>query len=304
MNQSTNQRMNQLTNEPIPYGWLRAILFFAFFFLVMMAIQYGTETLLNLLQKAETGTDKTASELSMGNIWIQVGITSVSSFFSVWVFRVFVDKQTVWSLGFAWKGFEKHAWTGFFAAIAMLGAGTLVIVAMNYLSFVDFQLDIMSLASNLLLMLLVAFAEELFFRGYLLNNLMQSMNKWLALVISALLFAFVHIGNPAAMDSVIPVIEVFIGGLMLGINYIYTKNLWFGIFLHFGWNFFMGPVLGYEVSGINLQPILTQNVTGPNLWTGGAFGFEGSVLSMVVNIVLMVVLVGVYERKDTRYLAY
>ncbi len=289
--------MNQSTNQLIPYGWLRAILFFAFFFLVMMAMQYGTETLLNLLQKTETGTDKSSAELLMGNIWIQVGITSVSSFFSVWAFRVFVDKQTVWSLGFAWKGFEKHAWTGFFAAIAMLGAGTLVLVAMKYLSFIDFQLDVVSLGSNLFLMLLVAFAEELFFRGYLLNNLMQSMNKWLALVISALLFAFVHIGNPAAMDSVVPVIEVFIGGLMLGINYIYTKNLWFGIFLHFGWNFFMGPVLGYEVSGINLQPLLTQNVTGPNLWTGGAFGFEGSVLSIVANVVLVCVLVGVYERK-------
>ncbi len=93
------------------------------------------------------------------------------------------------------------------------------------------------------------------------------------------------------------VLKVFIGGLMLGINYIYTKNLWFGIFLHFGWNFFMGSVLGYEVSGINLQPLLTQNVTGPNLWTGGAFGFEGSVLSMVVNVVLVGVLVGVYESK-------
>ncbi len=289
--------MNQLTNQLIPYGWLRAILFFAFFFLVLMAMQYGTETLLNLLQKAETGTDKSSSELMMGNIWIRIGISSISAFFSVWVFRIFVDKQTIWSLGFAWKGFKKHAWTGFFAAIAMLGAGTLVLVAMKYLSFVDLQLDMVSLGSNLLLMLLVAFAEELFFRGYLLNNLMQSMNKWLALIISALLFAFVHIGNPAAMDSVIPVIEVFIGGLMLGINYIYTKNLWFGIFLHFGWNFFMGPVLGYEVSGINLQPILTQNVSGPNLWTGGAFGFEGSVLSMVVNVLLVLVLVAVYERK-------
>jgi uncharacterized protein len=292
----------QSTNPLIPYGWLRAILFFAFFFLVMMAMQYGTETLLNLLQKAETGTDKTATELSMGNVWIQVGITSVCSFFSVWVFRVYVDKKTVGSLGFAWKGFEKHAWTGFFAAIAMLGAGTLLLVAMKYLSFVDLQLDMVSLGSNILLMLLVAFAEELFFRGYLLNNLMQSMNKWLALIISALLFAFVHIGNPAAMDSGIPVIEVFIGGLMLGINYVYTKNLWFGIFLHFGWNFFMGPVLGYEVSGINLQPILTQNVTGPNLWTGGAFGFEGSVLSMVVNVILILILGSVYERKDCKWI--
>ena len=128
---------------------------------------------------------------------------------------------------------------------------------------------------------------------------MQSVNKWIALAVSALLFVFVHTGNPGVQDSVLPMIELFIGGLMLGINYIYTKNLWFGILLHFGWNFFMGPVLGYEVSGINMQSVLQQNISGPELWTGGAFGFEGSVLSMIFNLAVMLLLVWVYERKNT-----
>ncbi|MES2773954.1 MAG: CPBP family glutamic-type intramembrane protease [Bacteroidota bacterium] len=289
--------MNQSTNPLIPFGWLRALLFFAFFFLVFLALEKGTGELLNILQKAETGKDKIPDEIVHGDIWLQVCISSASAFISVWIFRSFIDRQSLWSLGFAWQGFAKHAWTGFLAAIAMLGIGSLLLVAMKYLSFADAQFDPVSLASNIGLMLLVALAEELFFRGYILNNLMQSVNKWLALVISAALFAAVHIGNPAAKDSVLPVIEVFIGGLMLGINYIYTKNLWFGIFLHFGWNFFMGPVLGYEVSGINLQPVLTQNITGPELWTGGAFGFEGSVLSLVLNLAVTGILVWVYERK-------
>lgn len=283
----------------IPYGWLRVLLLLGFFFLVMMAVQQGTEVLLNLLQKAETGKDKTAVEIFGGNLWIMVGITSISAWFSIWVFRTYIDRQTIWSLGFAWKGFEKHAFTGFLSAIAMLGAGSLILVLLKYLNFIDIQLDPVSLLNNMGIMILVAFAEELLFRGYILNNLMQSVNKWVALGISALLFTLVHAGNPGAQDSILPLIEIFIGGLMLGINYIYTKNLWFSIFLHFGWNFFMGPVLGYEVSGLNLQPILTQNMSGPEIWTGGAFGFEGSVLSMALNVLLILVLVGVYERKGS-----
>jgi len=303
---STKQPMNESTNQPInpliPYGWLRAMLFIAFFFLILMALQWGTGELLNVIQKASTGKDESFGQMLQSNIWISVAVTSISAFLGVWVFRRYIDRQTIASLGFAWKGFAGHAWTGFFSSIAMLGIGTLVLVLMQYLSFTGIELDPVSLISGIGLMVLVAFSEELLFRGYLLNNLMQSMNKWVALAISAVLFALVHMGNPNAQQSVLPVIEIFIGGLMLGINYIYTKNLWFAIFLHFGWNFFQGPVLGYEVSGIDLKPILTQNLNGPAMWTGGAFGFEGSLLSMVVNVLLILVLVGVYERKRLGFL--
>jgi membrane protease YdiL (CAAX protease family) len=128
----------------------------------------------------------------------------------------------------------------------------------------------------------VAFMEELVFRGYLLNNLMQSVNKWLALLITALLFAVVHISNPDV--TILPVLNVFVAGLLLGINYIYTKNLWFSIFFHFIWNVFQGPVLGYEVSGFDMPFILEQNLEGPALLTGGEFGFEGSIICLLLII--------------------
>lgn len=276
------------------------MLFIAFFFLLMKGVQTGAGELLSLLEKTSTGKDEAPNAILQSSIWINEGITGMSVLIGVWVFRVFIDKKTVGSLGFAWHGFAGHAWTGFWSALAMVGAGTLVLMAFKYLSFTDAGFDIVSLISNLGLMLLVAFAEELLFRGYLLNNMMQSMDKWLALVISALLFVSVHLGNPNAQDSIIPMIEIFVGGIMLGVNYIYTKNLWFGIFLHFGWNFFMGPVLGYEVSGLNLKPILTQSLSGPNLWTGGSFGFEGSILSLILNMLLTASLVFFYERSPLK----
>lgn len=115
-------------------------------------------------------------------------------------------------------------------------------------------------------MALVAFAEELVFRGYILNNLLQSMNKWTALIISSLLFTLFHLSNPDI--SLLALLNIFLSGLMLGINYIFTKNLWFAILLHFSWNFYEGPILGYKVSGLTLESLLQQELTGNPILTG------------------------------------
>ena len=57
--------------------------------------------------------------------------------------------------------------------------------------------------------------------------------------------------------------------------------------MHLTWNFFQGPVFGFEVSGIEAESIINQSVSGSDLLTGGAFGFEGSLLCTFA-IVLMI----------------
>ena len=144
-------------------------------------------------------------------------------------------------------------------------------------------------------MLIVAFYEEVVFRGYILNNLLASVNKWLALLITAILFALAHSANPDF--SIIPAINIFLAGILLGINYIYTKNLWFAIMLHFSWNFFQGPILGYKVSGLNMQSLLERELQGNVFFTGGNFGFEGSILATLLYTAACITLVCVYEKK-------
>jgi membrane protease YdiL (CAAX protease family) len=146
-------------------------------------------------------------------------------------------------------------------------------------------------------MLIVAIGEELVFRGYLLNNLMESLNKYIALVISAAVFALVHGTNPDITD--LATLNLFLGGCLLGINYIYTRNLWFAILFHFTWNFFQGPVYGFKVSGLHLPGILQQELHGNPIFTGGAFGFEGSVVATVLCCSCLFLLFLAYEKKYT-----
>ena len=139
-----------------------------------------------------------------------------------------------------------------------------------------------------LFFILVAIAEELIFRGYVLSNFMDSFkNKYVALFLSSLLFAIFHGLNPNL--SLVGFVNLIVAGLALGITYIHTKNLWFPIFLHLSWNYFQGPIFGFEVSGLNFSSVIQQKVTGNELITGGNFGFEGSILITILLIGMVIV---------------
>ncbi|MBA2760467.1 MAG: CPBP family intramembrane metalloprotease [Segetibacter sp.] len=260
----------------IKYGWLRALIYFIIAAVIVVIFQNLGMRIVEELGST-TKENEFESIISFGFIYATMG---TGIFIITYLIRRFVDRRSFKSLGFTWQGFSDEASLGFFSATALLGAGSLILVGVGYLTFLSFTVNPAAILIELLIMIIVAFVEEVLFRGYLLNNLMQSMNRWIALIISAVLFALFHGSNPDI--NVIAIVNIFLAGLFLGLNYIYTKNLWFGIFFHFAWNFFQGPVLGFEVSGLKLQTLFQQLLTGPELWTGGEFGFEGSLLCHIM----------------------
>jgi uncharacterized protein len=221
----------------------------------------------------------------------------VSFFFAmltVYVFRRVIDRQSFMSLGFEWEHHKRDAAEGLLLGLSLLGIESLILYFTGHLTWTGVTVNITDLFSGIIIMLLVAVAEETVFRGYILNNLLQSINKWLALGISSLLFALFHAGNPAI--TMLALLNIFLSGLVLGLNYLYTKNLWFAIMFHFSWNFFLGPVLGYEVSGLGLSSLLEQDIAGPDWLTGGEFGLEGSILDGIFSIVAFILLATQYNK--------
>lgn len=265
----------------IKQGWLRAVIYFIGTFAVVLLAQKVAPLLLQADFGTESGDDNV---LDFGLTYFVMGVFIV---LFTWIVRKYIDRKSFESLGFTWKDYSNEAGLGFFAALAMLGIGTLILVALNYLSFIGSTVSAGLLLIETIIMIVVAFVEELLFRGYLLNNLMQSMNKWVALGVSSLLFAIFHGGNPDVTYTAIA--NILLAGFFLGLNYIFTKNLWFGIFFHFAWNYFQGPVLGFEVSGLKLTSLLQQLMAGADLWTGGRFGFEGSLLCPILFIAAILI---------------
>jgi membrane protease YdiL (CAAX protease family) len=253
---------NRQKHPLIKQGWVRAVLLFVVYLTsaLLMSMVIG-------LYAVEKGSD------NVSYLWIVA--SSLLAVLIVFIFRKFIDRRPFKSMDLALSDFYPGGIIGFLIGVFLVCTGGLIIYFVGGLKWTDilFSKDIFS---SLAVLLLVAFSEELVFRGYILRNLLKSFNQWLSLAISAFLFTLVHLMNPGI--PVMGVINIILGGLVLGIAFMYTRNLWMPVLFHFAWNFFQGPVLGFPVSGLSFKTILTASLSGSDLISGGSFGFEGSVI--------------------------
>lgn len=205
-----------------------------------------------------------------------------------WLMLTYVDRRPFSDLGLTLRGHGKDLVYGMLVAMALYGIGFGVSLALGAVRVTGAHFHPVDLAASWLFFVMVAFAEEIMVRGYIFGRLLTTrMNKYLALLLSSLVFAAGHLFNPGM--AFLPMFNLVLAGLLLGASYLYTRNLWFPISLHLFWNWIQGPVLGYEVSGTNLgSTFLTLELSGSDLVSGGAFGFEGSVVCTALMIVFTV----------------
>lgn len=145
----------------------------------------------------------------------------------------------------------------------------------------------------LLAFVVIALVEELLFRGYLLRNSAEGLAGMgggsidrrravlIAWLLSSLLFGLYHVFNPGS--TWVSTFNLSLAGLMLGLPVILTGRLGFAVGLHFAWNFAQGTLFGFPVSGNDFESaaLLRTTLTGPQLWTGGAFGPEAGLLGLL-----------------------
>lgn len=278
----------ELHKKPlIPFGWLRVFVFL----ILYLSLIVSAGIVIALVLTPTAGAQASSFTLTYLPIIINVIITVAL----IWVFRKWVDRRSFESLGFSLKSAGMHAGAGFFMGVLLVCTGACILFFSKNLQWTGVHFNGNDLFISFGLMAIVAFYEELLLRGYILNNLMESVSKWPALIISALVFTLLHATNPDF--SLVGALNILLAGLLLGLNYIYTKNLWFSILLHFSWNFFQGPVLGFEVSGVHLESLLQHEIQGSELITGGKFGFEGSLIATILLTVAAAAMAWVYQKK-------
>ena len=142
-----------------------------------------------------------------------------------------------------------------------------------------------------------AATEELIFRGVLFRVIEERVGTWLALALTSLLFGAAHLFNPHATVWGALAIAVEAGG-MLGAAYVATRNLWVPIGLHFAWNFAEGGVFGTGVSGTDSpQGLLHGVLSGPTVLSGGEFGPEASLFSLLAGVVVMAAFLRLARRR-------
>jgi membrane protease YdiL (CAAX protease family) len=224
---------------------------------------------------------------------------------SIFLARRFLDKRSIVSLGL--KLNRQALWDvliGIGITFFQMGLVYGIEITLGWTKFEGYAWQMESglavaegLGVWLVIFLIVGWQEELLSRGYHLQSLESGLKTFWAVLISSSVFGVLHLGNPGA--SWISTLGIVLAGLFLALPYLLTRQLWLSIGLHIGWNFFEGVVFGFQVSGIETFRLLRHTVSGPELWTGGAFGPEAGLL-VIPAIALGSLLTVVYTRSSLR----
>ncbi len=157
--------------------------------------------------------------------------------------------------------------------LILMALGIYRIVGLNPVSFMVPALA-MALSSGVF--------EELLFRGVLFRSVEAWFGTWAALVVSSLVFGLTHLINPEATLAGALFIAVEAGILLAG-AYMLTRRLWLSIGFHMAWNYTQSAIFSSIVSGNEAaQGLIRSTVKGPDFLTGGNFGVESSVVSLLL----------------------
>jgi hypothetical protein len=118
-------------------------------------------------------------------------------------------------------------------------------------------------------------------------------------ILQSTLFALLHISSPGS--SMISLLNLFLGGIAATMNVLVAGGtIWLSIGWHFGWNIFMGHILGRSTSGIPMSCAVVSIVPRPDLsvYHGGTFGPEQGILAPFAYVLGMMMVIQIYGWED------
>ncbi len=202
-----------------------------------------------------------------------------------WLLLAVFDRRSFRTLGlWFFAGWGREFARGVAVGGALIGGAVLAMVAARSVTYHAFSPEEMTGVLTWAVILLLASAwEEITFRGYGMQRLIEAVGEPGGVLVFSALFAAVHMANPGS--TTLSAVNTFLAGVLLSLAYLKTRALWLPIGLHWSWNFLMGQVFSLPISGLNFAPRLFKaEVSGPDWISGGSYGPEGSIVLTVVCI--------------------
>ncbi|HJV01619.1 MAG TPA: type II CAAX endopeptidase family protein [Burkholderiaceae bacterium] len=194
-----------------------------------------------------------------------------------WVRRV--EKRQ--ALELSTPGMGRELGTGLLLGAALLMATFLILGTLG-----AYHLDGVNPVRAMMLvplaeMALVGLAEEALFRGVIFGVTEKSLGSTPAIAISALVFGLAHLPNEGVSALAIGVLIAY--GVLQAALYLRTRRLWICIGTHVAWNYGLDVVFSSTVSGHAADSgLLRGRLAGDTLLTGGVFGVEGSLVTLLL----------------------
>jgi membrane protease YdiL (CAAX protease family) len=253
--------------------------------LLFIALSVAVGQALRLLLPLPSATPEAQLAEHGSELWLRFLRGVVGTALVYWLLVRFVEGRRVQELRLS--RLLPDAAKGWLVGTVILLAAAAAMAAVGALKIQMGAGDASLLAPLLVLGFAPGITEELIARGILLRVVEDGLGTWAALAISATAFGAAHLGNPNAtvLSAIFIAIEA---GLMLGMAYVWTRSLWFCMGLHAAWNFTQGAILGISVSGISVKGLLHSTPQGGSLLSGGDFGAEGSLLTVILGTCLAI----------------
>jgi len=262
---------------------IKAVLALLLFMAVVIIGQQIASKLLSL-----TPLDKNFRNVLKGLLVSSACILSYTVFFKKFEKRDITE--------FASKGFIKNVFLGTSIGFVLQSLTILVIylngsytvAAVNPISFILIPFAIM---------FTVAIIEEILVRGIIFRIMEEKLGSFIALSISSLIFGILHLAN--AHSTILSSICITTAGFLFGSLFIYTRNLWGAIALHFAWNFTQSGIYGAITSGNEkTSSLLEAKIQGAEFITGGEFGPEGSIQAILICLMATVIILILNVRQN------
>lgn len=224
---------------------------------------------------------------------VSIGLQAVIVVLASWICQLLRRKLLAELLGkFNLRWFKELCLGGFMGSALMLVPALI----MRLFGWVDWRWNPTGpsiLPSVVLLFAGVAVAEELLFRGFIFQRLINGLGQWPAQLILAGYFLLTHLNNPGMTGDIkiLAGINIFLASIMFGLTFIRTQSLAMPLGLHFMANMIQGGVLGFGVSGTDQSGLLKPIFSGVPEWlTGGQFGLEASVPGLIFVAITLILL--------------
>lgn len=197
-----------------------------------------------------------------------------------------IERRSYVSMGFRKPGWFVRYVTGYAIGTAMLLLCALILWLMGELDFAFVKkISVFYLVAFFVGFVIQGMSEEVLVRGYFMVSLNNRCHTALAVVISSVVFALLHLANPGI--TLLALLNLTLFGVFMAVYILRTDDLLGACAIHSAWNFAQGNLVGIRVSGMaQLPTVAVMNPVGErSLLHGGAFGLEGG---LIVTVVLLV----------------
>ncbi len=235
---------------------------------------------------------KLSEELTNGIIDISEAVAAV--FVYIFLFSWY-EKRKITELSYS--SFGSNANLGFFTGFLLQSSFIFVIyIAGSYT--IDQVNPFSFMIPSLTMALTAGFVAEIMIIGIVFRLIEKQFGTAVAIIIMFVLFIIAHSG--VKDGNIVSLLATsIVAGVLLPAAYVFSRNLWLPIFLHFAWDFTEPGIYGAINPSISItKSLFDSRISGPRLLTGGPLGPQNSIQAFIICIVISAILLRLAAGKN------